>query len=73
MIEKIFRKPLKKPIKESVNGVASFLPVAGLACFAAFCGYAAAGVFNDSVVSVAPVFWVLLGLGIGINIRLRKS
>lgn len=48
----------------------TYLPMAGLACFAAFCGYAVAGVFNDSVVSVAPVFWVLLGMGIGINIRL---
>ena len=28
-------------------------------------GYALAGVFNDSVVSVAPVFWTVLGLGIG--------
>jgi hypothetical protein len=42
----------------------------GTACFAAFCGYAAAALFNDSVVSVAPVFWVLLGLGMGINVKL---
>jgi hypothetical protein len=24
-----------------------------------------AGIFNDSVVSVAPVFWTVAGLGIG--------
>lgn len=51
----------------------SFLPVAGLACFAAFCGYAVAGFFNDSVVSVAPVFWILLGMGIGINMKLAGA
>ncbi len=51
----------------------SFLPVAGAACFAAFCGYASAGLMNDSNVSVSPVFWVLLGLGIGINLVLKKG
>ncbi|HEY8422185.1 MAG TPA: O-antigen ligase family protein, partial [Thermoclostridium sp.] len=50
-----------------------FMPAAGLACFAAFCGYAAAGLFNDSNIAVAPVFWVLLGLGTGINIILIKK
>ena len=65
-----FTSSIKIYIKEEFT---TFHSIAGLACFAAFCGYAAAGVFNDSVVSVAPVFWVLLGLGIGINIRLRKS
>ncbi len=29
-------------------------------------GYALAGIFNDSVVSVAPVFWIVLGLGAGL-------
>lgn len=32
-------------------------------------GYLGAGLFNDSVVSVAPVFWILLGVGIAINIQ----
>jgi len=35
--------------------------------FAALCGYLVAGFFNDSVVSVAPVFWILWGLGIGLT------
>ncbi len=51
---------------------ASFLPIAGVACFAAVCGYIVAELFNDSVVSIAPVFWVLLGVGIGINVMLGK-
>ena len=29
--------------------------------------YLVAGTFNDSIVSVAPLFWILLGTGIGIN------
>ena len=33
--------------------------------FCGVVGYALAGVFNDSVVSVAPVFWTVMGLGIG--------
>ncbi len=44
----------------------------GLAIFAAFCGYAVAALFNDSVVSVAPVFWVLLGLGVACNYKIKS-
>ena len=38
--------------------------LSGILCGVA--GYAMAGVFNDSVVSVAPVFWTMIGLGIGL-------
>jgi len=48
-------------------------PVVGAAIAAAVAGYLAAGFFNDSVVSVAPVFWTLLGIGIGVNIRYKRS
>jgi len=65
-----FVSSIRLYIKEKFE---SFLPVAGLACFAAFCGYAVTGFFNDSVVSVAPVFWTLLGLGIGINVKLSAE
>jgi hypothetical protein len=44
----------------------------GVTLFSAFCGYAVAGVFNDSAVPVAPVFWTLLGLGIAINCQLES-
>ena len=37
------------------------------AVFSAIVSYCVAGIFNDSVVPVAPVFWVLLGLGIAMN------
>ena len=49
------------------NAFDNFLPRAGVAVFVAIVGYLGAGLFNDSVVSVAPVFWVLLGLGVSIN------
>ena len=44
----------------------------GLALLAAFTAYAVAGFFNDSVVSVAPVFWIILGLAIAVELRLKN-
>ncbi|WP_083258647.1 O-antigen ligase family protein [Cellulosilyticum sp. I15G10I2] len=41
--------------------------IIGIATLASIVGYLIAGVFNDSVVSVAPIFWILLGMGIAIN------
>lgn len=49
------------------NDYTSFTAIAGVGVFVAVIGYLGAATFNDSVVSVAPVFWVLLGLGIAIN------
>lgn len=36
-------------------------------CLVSIIGYLVAGFFNDAVVSVSPLFWIILGLGIGIN------
>ncbi len=44
----------------------------GISCFLSVIGYLAAAIFNDSVISVAPIFWIILGLGIGINIWIKK-
>lgn len=44
---------------------------AGVGVFSSFLAYAVAGFFNDSVISVAPVFWILLGMGIMIELELR--
>ena len=41
----------------------------GLASFAGVLGYAIAGLFNDSAVCVAPVFWVVLGLGLRVTVE----
>lgn len=37
-----------------------------LACFMGVISYLAAGIFNDSVLSVAPIFWVLFGFSVGL-------
>ncbi|KJR48153.1 hypothetical protein UF75_1506 [Desulfosporosinus sp. I2] len=55
------------------NDYSDFVSRAGVAIFVAVCGYLGAAFFNDSVVSVAPVFWVLLGLGISINYMLEQK
>lgn len=41
--------------------------VAGLAVMTSVIGYLVAGIFNDSMVSVAPIFWILLGTGVALN------
>ncbi len=51
----------------------SFDEYMGLACFLAVIGYLTAGMFNDHIISVAPIFWIILGIGISINIRLKKK
>lgn len=44
----------------------------GISVMLAIIGYLAAGMFNDSVVSVAPVFWILLGTGAALNTINRR-
>lgn len=41
--------------------------IVGLAAFMGFLAYCFAGLFNDSLNSVAPVFWSLFGLGLACN------
>jgi len=45
----------------------------GVAVFAAVVAYCVTGFFNDSVVAVAPVFWVLLGIGISMNLKVATN
>lgn len=45
---------------------------AGLGIFAGIVGYLVSCLANDSAVTIAPVFWVLLGVGISINLLLKK-
>ena len=44
----------------------------GAAVMLAVVGYLTAGMFNDSVVSVAPMFWILLGVGCALNTINRR-
>lgn len=43
------------------------LSILGYGIFVGTIGYVAAGVANDSNICTAPVFWVLMGLGMSIN------
>jgi hypothetical protein len=51
----------------------NFYEVVGLSTALAITGYLAAGMFNDSAVSVAPYFWFFMGLGIAINRIVEKQ
>lgn len=44
-----------------------------LAIFLAIIGYLVVGVFNDSVVSVSPIFWSLMGMGYAVNVSYQKN
>ena len=44
----------------------------GASCLVSVTGYLVAGLFNDNIVSVYPLFWIILGIGININYRLSK-
>ncbi|SKA76662.1 O-Antigen ligase [Caloramator quimbayensis] len=46
--------------------------IIGISVFLGICAYFIAALFNDSVVSVAPVFWILLGIGFGVNERVNN-
>lgn len=48
-------------------GFTELTEISGAAVSFAIVGYLVAAIFNDSVVTVAPVFWGLLGLGIAVN------
>ncbi len=43
----------------------------GISCFISVVGYLFAGIFNDHIVSVSPIFWSIFGLGISINAKLK--
>lgn len=49
------------------NTPTSFTSLSGACILLSITGYLVAGLFNDSVVGIAPIFWVLLGLGFACN------
>lgn len=49
------------------------IEIMGISVFIAVIGYLFAGIFNDSVISVAPIFWVVLGVGVAVNFMNRKT
>lgn len=51
----------------------SFIEYAGVGIFIGVCGFLAAGLVNDSNVGVMPLFYGLLGIGISINMMLKRN
>lgn len=47
--------------------------VYGCITFLGVIGYVFAGLFNDSVISVAPVFWIVFGVGVALNYMNRNE
>lgn len=51
----------------------SYLSKLGLAALISVMGYLIVGLTNDSCVAVAPVFFAIAGMGLGINYRLKRE
>lgn len=45
----------------------NFVPILGVALFLSICGYLGAGLFNDTSVSVSPVYWGIISMGYATN------
>ncbi|SHJ60881.1 O-Antigen ligase [Dethiosulfatibacter aminovorans DSM 17477] len=53
--------------------IVTFLDHIGIGCVTGMIAYLGAGFFNDQVISVAPIFYVMVGLGIAVNRLVRKQ
>lgn len=49
------------------------LVVAGFAIMLGTLGYMGSGMLNDSTITITPLYWAMLGVGIGINHRIKKA
>ncbi|WP_144005447.1 O-antigen ligase family protein [Clostridium sp. DL-VIII] len=65
IVDSIKLYALKKEYNES--------QILGIAICLGVVGYLFAGLFNDSVISVAPIFWIILGVGVSINYTNRQT
>lgn len=50
-----------------------FLRIAGCGIFYGTLGYMLIGFFNDSTITVAPLFWCLLGMGMAVNKKIKTT
>jgi len=64
-----FIDSMKIYLKRDIN---SFLEYVGVGAFTGIMAYLAAGIFNDQIISVAPLFYSMVGLGLAVN-RLVKN
>lgn len=50
-----------------------YLPKIGVAIFVGVIGYMILAITNDSCVTTSPIFYALIGMGLGINYKLKKE
>ncbi len=55
------------------NNYDQYLSFIGVGLFAAVIGYLILGITNDSCVTVSPIFYTLVGMGLGINYKLKSE
>ncbi len=51
----------------------SYSSKVGLGIFIGSFGYMVSGIINDSMITVAPIFWAMIGIGISINMQLKNQ
>lgn len=51
----------------------TFVSQAGIAVMVGTVSYMISGISNDSTITVAPVYWVMMGLGIAINVIVKRE
>ena len=51
----------------------NLLTVTGFAIMLGTLGYMISALANDSTVTISPLYWALIGIGIGINRRIRSE
>ncbi len=65
-----FTSSIKLYLKHNFD---TYMSQIGAAILVGTTGYMIAGIANDSTITVAPVFWALIGIGLAINHTLYKS
>jgi hypothetical protein len=65
-----FIESIKLYIKRDIS---TFLDYIGVGAFVGVMSYLAAGMFNDQIISVAPLFYTMVGLGLAVNRILRAN
>ena len=65
IIDSIKLYALKKKYTENM--------ILGGTLFLSIVGYIVTGLFNDSVICVAPIFWIILGVGAAVNLINKKE
>jgi len=61
-------------IKLYINrDLSTFMEYIGVGVFVGVMSYLAAGIFNDQIISVAPLFYTMVGFGLAVNRMLKKE